>query len=115
MFQTADARRRWFGLLFLILAAGMTTWGLTLLEGHLRGWGFVIYWLACLVLLLCAMAIAVLDFFIIRYRQRQERAALAEKVLRETAAALQARKKADRRAATTRPGKIGRASCRERV
>jgi hypothetical protein len=108
MFRTSDARRRWFGLLFLILAAGMTTWGLTLLEKHLRGWGFVIYWLVCLGLLLCAMAIAMLDFLVIRHRQRQERAALTKKALRETAAAIQARKTADRRPATTRPGKAQR-------
>lgn len=87
----ADARRRWFGLLFLILAAGMTTWGLIFLDDHLRGLLFVAYWLVCFGCLLLSMAVAVVDFFIMRRRQREERSRLADRAIREAASAVQAR------------------------
>lgn len=64
--STADARRRWFGLLFLILAGGMLIWGLTLLDQHLAGWGFVLYWLVCLTFTLAAMTTAWLDWRAVR-------------------------------------------------
>lgn len=91
MHRATDARRRWFGLLFLILAAGMTTWGLIFLGEQLRGLLFVAYWLVCFGCLLLAMAVAVVDFFIMRRRQREERSRLAERAIRETASAIEAR------------------------
>lgn len=77
---TWDAWRRWFGLLFLLLAGGMTTWGLTLLEGRLRGGGFLLYWSVCLGFLGLAMLIALWDGWVIRRRHRTEKASLARHV-----------------------------------
>jgi hypothetical protein len=70
--STADARRRWFGLLFLILAGGMLIWGLTLLDRHLVGWGFVVYWLVCLLFTLAAMMVALIDWRAVRAARRAE-------------------------------------------
>jgi hypothetical protein len=82
----ADARRRWYGLLFLILAAGMTTWGLTLLESRLRGWGFILYWLLCLGFLSLAVVVALWDWWIIRQRRRIQQARLAREMVEKAAA-----------------------------
>jgi hypothetical protein len=71
--QARLARRRWFGLLHLIIAGGMLIWGLTLLREVLRGWLFVAYWLACLGFTLLAILYAWLDLRAIRRRARQER------------------------------------------
>lgn len=66
-----DLRRRWFGLLFLTLAGGMLIWGLTLLDEHLRGWSFVVYWLLCLAFTLMSMVIAWLDWRAVRRWRRE--------------------------------------------
>lgn len=83
---SADARRRWFGLLFLILAAGMTIWGLTLLNDRLRGWGFIGYWLVCLAFLGLAVAVALWDWWLIRQRRRIQGAGLAREMVERTVA-----------------------------
>jgi protein-S-isoprenylcysteine O-methyltransferase Ste14 len=72
MLTKNDARRRWFGLLFLALAAGLLIWGQTVLQPHLRGVWFLLYWAACSVLTLLAIATALLDILIIRRRARDE-------------------------------------------
>ncbi|MCB1125004.1 MAG: hypothetical protein KDM81_00805 [Verrucomicrobiae bacterium] len=94
----ADARRRWFGLLFLILAGGMTTWGITLLEPRLRGWGFILYWLACFTFLGIAVAIALWDWWIIRRGRRLEQARLAREMVERAAADAEPVKQARREA-----------------
>jgi hypothetical protein len=68
----ADARRRWFGVLFLLLGGGMLVWGLTVLRPHLVGLGFVAYWLVCLVLTGLAMVVALLDARATRLRIREQ-------------------------------------------
>jgi hypothetical protein len=78
MADSAEARRRWFGLLFLVLAAGMLIWGETLLRPRLRGSLFVFYWLACFVLTGLAILIALLDLRATRRRIEQERRELLE-------------------------------------
>lgn len=98
MNEPADARRRWFGLLFLILAAGMTTWGLTLLESRLRGWGFIGYWLLCFAFLGLAVAIALWDWWLIRQRRRVQRARLAREMVEHAVADTEPVKKARREA-----------------
>lgn len=82
--STQDAWRRWFGLLFLVIAGGMTTWGLLVLDARLRGWWFVFYWTACLVFVLLAMGVAILDWLIMRRRGRDARANLAREVFGKT-------------------------------
>ena len=50
MLNSADARRRWFGVFFLILAVGMLIWGQTVLEPHLKGVVYLIYWFGCFLM-----------------------------------------------------------------
>ena len=68
----ADARRRWFGVFFLIIAAGMLIWGQTYLKPWLSGLGFVIYWLGCLGFTGLAMLTALLDIWAVRRRTRDQ-------------------------------------------
>ncbi|PYM10190.1 MAG: hypothetical protein DME18_16775, partial [Verrucomicrobia bacterium] len=59
----ADARRRWFGVFFLIIAVGMLVWGQTFLKPYLEGLGFIVYWLACMGFTGLAMLSALLDIW----------------------------------------------------
>lgn len=71
MDNPTDAWRRWFGLLFLVLAGGMLIWGLTVLDGRLKGWGFVVYWFACLGFTVAAWILGWLDWHAVRRRTRR--------------------------------------------
>ena len=83
MLRPADARRRWFGVLCLALAAGMLFWGQTILEPQLRGVGFLIYWLICFVLTIGAICVAIFDIRALRQRTRDEQKDLVERTLGE--------------------------------
>jgi hypothetical protein len=74
MLTSTDARRRWFGSFFLILAGGLLLWGLTFLAPALaRNPGlFVVYWLSCFGLTAISFAIAIWDFREMRRRLREE-------------------------------------------
>jgi hypothetical protein len=76
-----DSRWRWFGLLFLLLAFGMVVWGQTWLQPHLRGLGFVVYWLVCLGWTLLALITALVDAQAIRRQLRQKQADLLREAL----------------------------------
>ena len=79
----ADARRRWFGLFFLLIAGGMLIWGLTVLSGRLEGLTFVIYWLVCFAFTGLALLTALLDLMIVRHRQREEQRDLIVKAIED--------------------------------
>ena len=79
MFTAADALRRWLGMLCLALASGMLMWGQIVLRPYLKGMGFIIYWLICLVLTLAAIVIGLLDIHAVRRRTRNERRELLRK------------------------------------
>lgn len=81
MLSRVIERRRWFGLFFLISACGMMIWGFTLLDPHLRGWWYVAYWTACMILTLLALATALLDLLLVRQASREERRALRKQAL----------------------------------
>ena len=81
--NAADARRRWFGVFFLIIAAGMLIWGQTILKPHLEGAGFVIYWLACMGFTALAMLTALLDVWAVRRRTRDQQRELLRKIFDE--------------------------------
>jgi hypothetical protein len=83
MSSPAEARRRWFGALFLILAAGMLVWGQTVLSSYLRGLVFVAYWLVCLGLTGLAMLIALLDARATRERIRNQQHELLRRTIGE--------------------------------
>ncbi len=79
----ATAWRRWFGMLFLILAGGMLIWGLTVLRPHLSGRGFVIYWTLCFLFTGLSLLTAVVDLFAVRREARAERRALLQRTMME--------------------------------
>jgi len=83
MSYPADARRRWFGLFFLFIALGLLIWGQTVLEPHLRGVGFLLYWLVCFIFTILALFTALLDLWIVRHRTRQAQQDLLKKTLGE--------------------------------
>ena len=94
----AQARRRWFGVFFLMMAAGMLIWGETLLKPMLRGTGFVIYWLACFGFTVLAMLTALLDLRAVRRRTRDQHEDLLQHVFDERKARRkEKREKRDRR------------------
>lgn len=76
-----DRRRRWFGLLYLILSGGLLIWGLTWLRPVLGGLGFALYWLTCLGLALAALVIAWLDWRSIRRQVRSQQRELLARTL----------------------------------
>lgn len=106
MSAAIDARRRWFGLFFLIVAGGMLIWGQTVLRAHLSGWGFVVYWLACFVFTMLAILTALLDIWIVRRRSRQARRELFERTFGELAP--KGQKPPPSNAPVTKPGRTDR-------
>ena len=75
-----DRWRRGLGLAMLGTAAVMLVAGLTVLDQHLAGLGFLAYWLGCAGFALAALAVAMLDMAVVRRRYRQERRALVRDV-----------------------------------
>jgi hypothetical protein len=75
MITSVDARRRWFGTFFLILAGGLLAWGLTFLAPVLMRNPalFIAYWLTCFGLTILSFGIAIYDLRIMRRRLRDER------------------------------------------
>src|SRR5439155_11069356 len=80
----ADVRRRWFGMIFLLIAAGMLIWGQTILKPHLEGIGFVLYWLACMAFTGLALVTALLDIWAVRRRTREQQRDLLQRIFEET-------------------------------
>lgn len=96
MGHKADLRRRWIGVLFLVLAAGMLIAGETFLSVRLRHnpWLTIIYWLACFGAVILAMMVALLDFWIVRRRSRTEQRGLLQETLDNIAREKKARETA---------------------
>lgn len=85
MSNPADARRRWFGTFFLIMAGGLLIWGQTILKPHLgNGLGFLLYWLVCFSFTGLAILTALLDLRIIRCRTRDAQRDLFKRATMET-------------------------------
>ena len=72
MLRPVDARRRWFGTLFLIIAIGMLIWGQSVFRSRLEGMGFILYWLACIFFTGLAFLTAIRDFRAVRQHSREE-------------------------------------------
>jgi len=81
--NSAQAWRRWFGLLFLALSFGLLIWGQTVLKTRLEGAGFLLYWATCFLFTLLAIATALLDILLVRRQSRLERRELLKKALLE--------------------------------
>jgi hypothetical protein len=75
MLTPVDARRRWFGTFFIIVASGQLMWGLTFLAPVLRQSPglFLAYWLSCFALTSVALGIALYDLSVMRKRMRDEK------------------------------------------
>jgi MFS family permease len=76
-----DARRRWFGLLLLGVAAGMLIWGETILKPVLSGWMFMAYWGLCFLITFATILVALIDIRAVRRRTREEQRRLIERTL----------------------------------
>src|SRR5438093_8086175 len=81
--NAADARRRWFGMFFLIVSTGMLIWGQTILKPYLEGIGFVLYWLACMAFTGLALLTALLDIWAVRRRTREQQRDLLQRIFDE--------------------------------
>ena len=79
MVNSAQARRRWLGLFFLVVATGMLIWGQTVLKPLLEGVWFLLYWLACFLVTGLAIVTAVLDIRAIGEETRKEQRELLER------------------------------------
>jgi hypothetical protein len=80
---SADALRRWLGLLFLALAFGLLVWGQTVLSDSLKGISFLAYWGCCFLFTLAAIVTALLDVRATRQRAREEHNDLVKRTLDE--------------------------------
>jgi hypothetical protein len=80
---SADALRRWLGLLFLALAFGLLIWGQTVLRDSLKGVAFLAYWGCCFFFTLAAIITALLDVRATRRKAREEQDDLIRRTLEE--------------------------------
>ena len=83
MLTRADVRRRSIGLFFLLLSVVLVIWGQTLLKPYLEKLSFVLYWLACIFCLLVAVAMALLDMWVMGRRNRRQQEELYQRTLME--------------------------------
>jgi hypothetical protein len=67
----------------LAVAAGMLIWGHTILAAHLKGLGFLIYWLVCFLFVMASIVIALLDIHAILGNIRKERLALFRRAMKD--------------------------------
>jgi len=82
MARTRSTRwRRRLGILFLASAALMLVLGQTYLSSELHGAQFILYWSACMALVLLALGTALLDAWLVRLRAAREQAELLHEVL----------------------------------
>ena len=85
MAEKSDIVRRTLGTFFLLAALAMLVGGETMLSERLRSqpWEFVLFWLACFVLVGLALLMALLDMAAVRRRVRREERELVENTLRQ--------------------------------
>jgi hypothetical protein len=88
----SDARRRWYGVFFLVAALAMLTWGETFFKPWLRGLMFVAYWSVCFGFTGLAIVVALLDLVQVRRRVREQQRSMLERALSEVERAAEERK-----------------------
>jgi signal transduction histidine kinase len=76
-----DAKRRWMGVMFLAIAAGLLIWGQTVFKPWLKGLAFIAYHAIVFLFTMLAIFTALLDIWIIRRRTRRERRELIQRTL----------------------------------
>lgn len=62
----------------------MLIWGQTVLEPHLEGTWFLVYWLVFLVFTSASIGIGLLDFFALRHSLKSEQEEIVARALSET-------------------------------
>lgn len=67
----------------LAVASGMLIWGHTILAPHLKGLGFLIYWLVCFLFTIASIVIALLDVQAVLRNIRKERVELFRRALKD--------------------------------
>lgn len=92
MLASVQTQRRRLSLLLLAGAAVLLVGGLAFWSERLRGWVFIVYWLACLGLAGLALVAACLDLMLVRRQGREARRDLARQALRRTAQDLSERR-----------------------
>ena len=97
-------RRRWFGGVVVGAALLMLILGQTVLQGTLRGVGFLIYWLVCLGLTGVAVLVALVDARAVRSELKRENRELIEQTVKEIQDETVARRKHDRKKRNGKPG-----------
>jgi hypothetical protein len=93
----ATARRRWLGGGALAGALVMLICGETVLQGRLKPFDFVIYWLLCFVLTGVAIIAAVRDLRALQRRTREQQRDLLQSALKEIENEAQRRQQATER------------------
>jgi len=83
MNNSVDALRRWLGMFCLAVASGMLIWGNTILEAHLKGLGYLIYWIICFLFTFASIIIALLDVHAMLHNIRKERLELFRHALKD--------------------------------
>jgi hypothetical protein len=83
MSQDVNRRRRWFGAGCIVGAVALLVLGETVFKERLHGAGFVLYWLACVVLTALAMLVALADAGAQLARTRSEHRELIEHTIQE--------------------------------
>jgi hypothetical protein len=78
---SVHARLRRLSVLMLASAGVFLVSGLTLLDGRLRGWVFIVYWLACFGLAFLALIAAFLDLLLVRRAARMARRTLVQRFM----------------------------------
>ena len=78
--------RRWVGAVALLAALAMVICGETVLQERLNGLGFLLYWVICLGLTGCAVAVAFLDVHRLKQVTRTEQRKLFETTVKEIVA-----------------------------
>jgi len=83
MNNSVDALRRWLGMFCLAVASGMLIWGHTILLPHLKGLGYLIYWIVCFLFTIASIVIALLDVHAMLRNIRKERLELFRRALKD--------------------------------
>ena len=83
MTNNADSFRRWLGMFFLAVSFAMMMWGQIVLQPHLAGVAFTLYWSACFGLSIGAVVFGILDVRAMLRNLKTERMALLRRVMQD--------------------------------
>lgn len=91
MSNKTKTRRRWFGVVCIVVAIVMLIAGETVLKAKLAGVALLCYWMACLILTALAALAAIVDAARVSQEHKAEQRSLLEETLRKIEREKQAR------------------------